>query len=314
MAAKRCWECSSTFYSDYGAIYCNVCTQARKNRQYQEQQARENAYQQARYNQALINAENQRIAAINHQTRVLAETAIRPKDAYQRGYDYVEEELAYSNSAKARLEIDENGRVRAFWEHPYITDHLNDEFQKGFSAKVNGFRDVFHEIKASATQAGKQNVEGTLPARFRLHTGLKSIHTKTFDSHFIRNVDENTGELTVTWNKPFTNETLNKAYEDGVNEGLRLANTERQKQHRLEFEVPEIQAQRKKTEDLRFADRLFSVSTWAVPILFFLLMWQITSGFVTFFMFIAAIILRNSIKNEYMQWYLKHVDYLRNSK
>jgi len=34
MTAQTCWECNNIFHSNSGVLYCNVCLQARKNRQH----------------------------------------------------------------------------------------------------------------------------------------------------------------------------------------------------------------------------------------------------------------------------------------
>lgn len=326
MAAQRCWDCSNTFYSNYGGLYCNVCHQARETRKRNDRQAqqdqwaaeqaqRENARIQAQHTRALINAENQRIAAINQQTQVIMESGITPKYAYDRGYNYIDREYAHSNQAEVTLWVDEDGHVRANWNSPYVTPTLNDEFKRGMTAKVHSYKNIFDTIKASATQAGRQNADGTLPNYFSLHTGLKigGVETKTkgFKSHFTSTIDEETGELKMNWNEPFTNSVLNQAYKDGVNEVCYVENTDEKKSHRLEFDVPEIKNRRKQVRNLRILDKLFRLSVYTVPVLFFLFMWNITSGWVTLLMFIISCFMPKFIRNRHYKWWDNNSEYLR---
>lgn len=326
MAAQRCWDCNNTFYSNYGGLYCNVCHQARETRKRNERQAqkdqwaaeqaqREHARIQAQHTQALINAENQRINAINRQTQAIIESGIRTKDAYDRGYKYIDDEFGYSNSAEVEIEVGEYGGLTWKWNHPYITDRLNDEFKKGLGARLNQYTSVYDTIKASATQAGRQNANGTLQNYFTLHTGITisgvDIKTKGFKSHFTSTIDEETGELKMNWNEPFTNSELNQAYKDGVNEVYWKENTDEKKLHRLEFDVPEIQAKRRLVRKMHRLDKLFRISVYAIPVLFFLLMWQVTAGWTTFFMFIASCFMPKFIRNRHYKWWDNNSEYLR---
>jgi hypothetical protein len=326
MAAQRCWDCNNTFHSNTGGLYCNVCYQARETRKRNDRQAqqdrwaaeqaqRENARIQAQHTQALINAENARIAAINHQTQVIMESGIRIKDAYDRGYKYIDDEFGYSNSTEVEIWVGEYGSLAWNWNHPYITDRLNDEFKKGLGARLNQYANLYDTIKASATQAGRQNANGTLQDYFTLHTGLKiggvDIKTKGFRSHFTSTIDEDTGELKMNWNEPFTNSELNQAYKDGVNEVYWSENTDEKKSHRLEFDVPEIKNRRKHVRNLRVLDKLFRLSVYTLPVLFFLFMWNITSGWTTFFMFIASCFMPKFIRNRHYKWWDSNSEFLR---
>ena len=326
MASQRCWDCSNTFYSNTGGLYCNVCYQARETRKRNDRQAqqdrwaaeqaqRENARIQAQHTQALINAENARIAAINHQTQVIMESGIRTKDAYDRGYKYIDDEFGYSNSTEVEIWVGEYGSLAWNWNHPYITDRLNDEFKKGLGARLNQYTNLYDTIKASATQAGRQNANGALQDYFTLHTGLKiggvDIKTKGFRSHFTSTVDEETGELKMNWNEPFTNSELNQAYKDGVNEVYWSENTDEKKSHRLEFDVPEIKNRRKHVRNLRVLDKLFRLSVYTLPVLFFLFMWNITSGWVTLLMFIMSCFMPKCIRNMHYKWWDNNSEFLR---
>lgn len=327
MTASRCWDCNTTFHSGYGAIYCNVCYQARETRRRNERQAqkdqwaaeqaqRENARIQAYHTQALINAENQRIAAINQQTRVISESIIKTKDAYDRGYKYIDDEFGYSNSAEVEIEVGEYGGLTWKWNHPYVTDRLNDEFQKGLYSRLNQYKSIQDTITASAKRIGQGNADGSFPSTyFTLYTGLTiggvDIKTKGFKSHFTSTIDEDTGELKMNWNEPFTSSDLNQAYKDGVNEVYWKENTDEKKLHRLAVDVPEIQTKRKLVRKMHRLDKLFRISVYAIPVLFFLLMWQITTGFTTFFMFIAACFMPKFIRNRHYKWWNNNSEFLR---
>lgn len=324
MPAKRCWECSNTFYSDFGAIYCNVCNQARKNREHSERQARQDRWAaeqaqreaariQAQHTQALINAENRRIAAINHQTQVIQESIIPSKDAYERGNDYPDTEFGVSNAAELEVEVNENGTLSWKWYPPYATDRLNNEFSRGLSNNLSRYN-IYTTIKDSAKRAGKQNAEGTLPSRFTLHTGLSlariPIKTKVFDSKFTNVLDESTGEQVMRWNQPFQSEELNKAYLAGVNEVHWAVNTEEKKNYRLKFEVPKLIAERKIAKATKNYNKLYKVMVILLPILFFYFTWPITSGWVAFFVFVSSILMYKFLKKKHIKWQETNNHYL----
>lgn len=326
MTASRCWDCNTTFHSGYGAIYCNVCYQARETRRRNERQAqkdrwaaeqaqRENARIQAYHTQALINAENKRIAAINHQTRVISESIIKPKDAYDRGYKYIDDEFGYSNSANLEVQVEEYGNLSWTWNHPYVTDKLNDEFRKGLGSRLGQYKNIYDTIKASAKQAGKQNAEGTLTSNFSLYTGLTiggvKVGTKGFNSHFKTEIDEVTGELKMNWSEPFENDELNVAYKEGASEVYWAENTDEKKSHRLEFDVPEIKKRRRHVRNLRILDKLFRLSVYTLPVLFFLLMWNITTGWTTFAMFVLSCFMPKLIRKMHYKWWDNNSEFLR---
>ncbi len=327
MAAQRCWDCNNTFYSNTGGLYCNVCHQARKTRQHNERQARqdqwaaeqaqrENARIQAQHTQALINAENQRINAINRQTQAIMESSIKPKDAYDRGFKYADSEFKYGNPAEVEIEVGEYGGLTWKWHRPYVTDRLNDEFSTGLATRLNQYKNVFSAIKASAERTGKGNADGSFPSTyFTLHTGITiggvEIKTKGFKSHFTSTLDEKTGELKMNWNEPFTNSELNQAYLDGVNKVHWEENTDEKKKHRLEVDVPELKNRRKHVRNLRILDKLFRLSVYTLPILFFLFMWNITSGWVTLLMFIISCFMPKLIRKKHYTWWNNNSEFLR---
>jgi len=326
MTAKTCYECSTTFYSSVGAIYCNVCTQARKNREYNDRQARQARYEaeqaqreaariQAQHTQALINAENRRIAAINHQTQVIMEGAISSKTAYNKGYNYIDSDFKYNNEANLSIEVNEYGTLEWRWNHLYLTDRLNDEFKKGLGDRLNSYTNIYDTIKASAKQAGKQNADGTLQSYFTLHTGLNiggvEIKTKAFKSHFTNTLDETTGEQVMRWNQPFSNDELNQAYLDGVNEVHWEVNTDEKKNYRLKFEVPKLVAHRIVVKGTKRTDKMYRLLLGIFPILYLFIFWTITSGWGTFISFVALPFIWKFLEKKHTNWQIANKEYLK---
>lgn len=327
MTAKRCWDCNNTFYSDFGAIYCNVCNQARQTRQANERQARQEQWAaeqaqreaariQAQHTQALINAENARIAAINHQTQVIAESVITPKAAYDRGYKYFDDELRYGNPAELELIVGEDGCASAKWSHPYLISHLNTEFKKGISARLQQTNNIYDTIKASARQAGKQNAEGTLASRFTLHTGGMTIggtpvKTRTFNSNFKSWIEEETGELKMNWSEPFDSAELNQAYKDGASEVYWAENTDEKKNYRLKFEVPKLIAAREHTKGIKRLNTVFKISRYALPLLALYIFWQVLTGWPFLFSLLVVYVLYGGLEYLHEQWQIKNNDHLR---
>lgn len=326
MPARRCWECNNTFYSDFGATHCNVCDQAIKTRRANARQARQDRWEaeqaqreaariQAQHTQALINAENARIAAINHQTQVIAESAITTKEAYDRGYKYVDDEFRYGNPAELEIEVPEDGSIYWKWHHLYITDRLNTEFKKGLGARLGQYTNMYNTLKDSAKQAGRQNANGTLQNYFSLHTGLKiggvDIKTKGFRSHFTSTVDEKTGELKMNWKEPFKDPVLNQAYKDGVNEVYWTENTEEKKNYRLKFEVPELIAAREYTKGIKRLNTVFKFSRYALPVLALYIVWQVLTGWPFLFSLLGVYVLYGGLEYLHEQWQVKNNEYLR---
>lgn len=326
MTKKTCWSCYNTFYSDMGATYCNVCQQAKESRRQADRQARqdrweadqlqrENARIQAQHTQALINAENQRIAAINHQTQVIMEGAITSKAVYDKGYNYVNSDFKYNNEANLSIEVNEYGTLEWRWNKLYLTDRLNDQFKQGLCDRLNSYKNIYDTIKASAKQAGKQNANGTLQSYFTLHTGLNiggvEIKTKAFNSHFTNTLDETTGEQLMRWNQPFSNDELNQAYLDGVNEVHWEVNTEENKNYRLKFEVPKLIAERQVAKSAKRFNKLYKVLVILLPILFFYFVWPISSGWVAFFVFLSSIFMYKFLKKKHIKWQETNNHYLK---
>lgn len=318
MTAKRCWECNTTFYSDFGAIYCNVCNQAIKNREHSDRQIRQDRWQaeqaqreaariQAQHTQALINAENRRIAAINHQTRVISESAITTKYAYDRGHQYIDDEFGYNNPAELKIEVNEYGALEWKWNQLYITDRLNSEFKKGLGARLNQYPNIYDTIRASATRIGTGNADGSFPSTyFTLYTGLRiggvDINTKGFKSYFTSTLDEVTGELKMNWNEPFKNADLNQAYKDGVNAVYWVENTDEKKNYRLKFEVPAIQAERSIAQSKRRLSKLYTVLIALFPFLAIYIAWNVSSGFVFGALLAIIYYVWKFLKKTHLEW------------
>lgn len=327
MPAKRCLECNNTFYSDFGAIHCNVCNQAIKTRRANDRQARQDRWEteqaqreaariQAQHTQALINAENARIAAINHQTQVIQESAITTKYAYDRGYTYVDDEFRYGNPAELEIEVPEDGSIHWKWHHLYITDRLNNEFKKGLGARLGQYTNMYNTLKTSAKATGKGNADGSFPSTyFTLHTGLKiggvDIKTKGFRSHFTSTIDEESGELKMNWKEPFKDPVLNQAYKDGVNEVYWAENTEEKKNYRLKFVVPEIQAAREHSKGIRRLNTVFKFSRYALPILTLYIFWQVLTGWPFLFSLLGVYLLYGGLEYLHEQWQIKNNEHLR---
>lgn len=327
MSAKRCWECNTTFYSDYGAIYCNVCHQARQTRQANERQARQDRYEaeqaqreaariQAQHTQALINAENRRIAAINHQTQVIMEGSITSKTAYDRGYKYIDSDFKHNNDANLSIEVNEYGALEWRWNHLYLTDRLNDEFKKGLGDRLNSYKNIYDVIKASAKRIGQGNADGSFPSTyFTLYTGLTiggiDIKTKAFNSHFTSTLDETTGELKMNWNEPFKNAELNQAYLDGVNEVHWEVNTDEKKNYRLRFEVPKVKAEREHNKYLKRLNKTYQLLLGIFPLAFLFIFWNITSGWGTFISFIALPFIWKYLEKKHKNWQVTYSKNLR---
>lgn len=267
MTAKRCWSCGTTFYSDYGAVKCNVCQQTEALTRLSNQQAADarrqatlDAQAAARQAQALINAENARIDAINTQTQVIMESSIKPADAYKRGYSYPDTELRGSNPAELTVIFLETGNLSWEWHHLYITPILQQEFARGLSNRFDKIPNQFALLKSCAFEAGKGNANGTTKSPFTLTPGPQlggvKIRTKAFDSKFSSVLNEKTGEIVMKWNAPFSNTELNNQYEAGIKQVSSELNKPDKMNYRLRFEVPELKAER---AHLRFINRLDAV-------------------------------------------------------
>ena len=273
MSARQCWDCKTTFYTEYGAIYCNVCNQARKNREYQEEQAREDRYraeqiqaENARAARALQQAEYDRIAAINYQTKVIAEGAITSKEAYNHGYNYIDKGSPNNNPANLDVKVSDWGSLQWTWDHIYLTDRLREQFRQGLQARLNkvSTTKAYETMRANAKWAGRENALGTFPTHFTLYTGVKigtgDIPSVAANTDLKRIINEKNGEVTYTWNVPFPdNDDLNYYYQEGVEEVAKEENTPLKRAERLATEVVAIKKERWKGRRVRMYNRTFKL-------------------------------------------------------
>lgn len=327
MSQKTCLSCGTSFYSEYFTYTCNVCKQTesmekqhRLNREQAQEINEANARRAAEHAHALAQAEYYKIAAIQEQTRAIKESVITPKEAYQRGYDYLDHEWFFGNPANLSLSITERGNICTHRNgEVYIIPVLESNFDQGLQDRIDSYNvDALEVLKDSAYQAGKLNAEGTLRNRFYLTTGVTvegvEIKTEIFDSNLHSTIDEDTGEISFEWNHPFYTDELNSQYEKGVNDAAKKLNTPERKKHRLENDVIEIQAQREALRKQQEQDEIdnnkdtnFAIACiallWICPFVGLYLVWELTTGWTTFFSFIVGIVASLFIVVSYNQWH-----------
>ena len=284
--AWYCGSCGATFYSS--SIFMNTCNPCREIQETSKQNelnrkqiadmnraasyaAAENsrAIQQAEY--ARAQAEHARVAAINHQTKVIEEGSIHSKNAYNYGYNYADNASKENNPSNLNVFVSDQGLLSWTWDKPYLTARLNEQFDKGLYdslCKVS-VKNAYSNMLASAKKIGKDNAEGTFSTYFTLYTGVK-INDRLIPSvasvntNLTRTIDEKTGELKMNWTHPFpNNKELNQAYEDGVNEFCQAANTPLLRAERLANEVVEIKRERRKGKGIRFFHLLLQIFCWS---------------------------------------------------
>lgn len=334
-----CYSCGTVFYSNYFSGKCSTCQQTdriteqndRDRRNQQENfAAQQAAAQEAQWRQdrmheeqmeqnraiAALNALNAQLtaSAIERQTQAIFETAIKPEDAYRKGYDYIDSSYGFDNPCNLTLEVSEDGVVFGSWnKEPYITPTLNEQFFDGIYA----FMDTLPRIDTShlaqqAYYSGRQNADGSLSSYFHLDSGLEinsvTLYTAAVNSNFEFHIDEDTGKLGMHWDSPFTSDYLNIAYDRGVDEVFAELNTPEMMQHRLVTEVAEIK--NKRYRDQLEAERLLKEKdqeelialimgtlVFLTPIVGVLAAWFLTSGFTTFFLIAAIVIITLSVIN-----------------
>ena len=334
-----CYSCGTVFYSNYFSGKCSTCQQTdriteqndRDRRNQQENfAAQQAAAQEAQWRQDRMHEEqmeqNRAIAALNalnaertasaieRQTQAIFETAIKPEDAYRKGFEYIDAEFGLTNPCNLQLQISEDGVVFGWWDsEPYITPTLNEQFFDGVYYCLDLFPKVDTELlRNHAYLAGRQNADGSLPSRFYLNSGIEinstSIYTEVVDSNFQFDLDEETGLLDMRWNPPFKSDYLNQAFQQGVDEVYNELNTPEMMQHRLVTEVAEIK--NKRYRDQLEAERLrkekdqeelialiMGTVVFLTPIVGVLAAWFLTSGFTTFFLIAAIVIITLSVIN-----------------
>lgn len=329
MTKRMCWSCGTTFYSDFFVGRCNVCQQGEalaKQSAKQAQQAISQAEDLQRRNAAaaehnariIAAAEEQRAAAIRQQTKIIAESAITLDEAYNEGYNYITDDFVHGNSSNLKITATEYGVLSWTWNSPYVTDRLQKQFRKGLADRLNRIEGTGVPAKEamldSAKRAGTQNAEGTLSSYFVLNTDIYvngvEVKSAPVQSNFTSTLNEETGELVMRWNHPFTDDELNQAYLDGVNEVHWRVNTEEQKLHRLNTDVVHIKNERKKSKNLKRYNKLYGILTVVIPLFFVYVCWFITTGLYTLLSFGAAWGLWKWLKNKHHDWQMNNHHYL----
>jgi len=326
MSQRNCWGCGSIFYTDLGATRCPVCIQTEAitkqhqrqvdlNRQHDYEMQRQNDIAAANRAQAIINAEQQRIAAIASQTQAIFEIAIRPKDAYNKGYNYIDDEFVDGNQQNLNILVQESGITKWTYDHPFVTPTLQEEFRKGLRDRINGLQIYAREsLLDSAYRAGRQIAEGTLSSRFSLYTGItingKTIRTDTFDSHFSSTIDEKTGELKMGWQKPFKDEELNEAFSNGASEVYWEVNTEELKESRLLNEVAEIKRERHKAAQAKSTDKLIGIFIFLFPFIAAWMAWELTEGWFMLGLFVSIPFFMKYFAQKRHEWQCDNWKYL----
>lgn len=316
---RTCFTCGNTFFSSYGTK-CSACQQTdRLSKQFEQNRQNEAQVrlQQERMHEQQLE-QNQQIAALNallserntaaieRQTQAIFEMSIRPKDAFDKGFNYTNAYFGKDNPYDLELEVSEDGVVFGWWDgEPYITPALNEKFFDGVYAFLDTIPRINTEVlRQQAHAAGRENAAGTLLSRFHLNSGFEinsvTIYTDTFDSNFQFELDEETGELKMFYDFPFKEQYLNDAYTQGVNEVYSELNTQEMKDFRLAFEIPKIKQQRqesalaveherKKKEREELLSMILGFGILLIPIAAGTAAWFFTSGLVTFIL-IALII------------------------
>lgn len=327
-----CYSCGTIFYSNSYSGKCSTCQQtdriteqnARNSRNQQASfDAQRIANQEAQWHQermheeqlqqnqaiALLNAHTamQTAAAIEKQTQAIFETAIKPEDAYNKGYNYIDSSYGFDNPCDLKLEVSEDGVIFGSWDkEPYITPTLNEQFFDGMWAGMDVLPRIDVEVLwQQAYQAGRQNAEGSLESKFHLNSGIEinsvNIYTDVYDSEFEFDLDEETGWLGMKYRPPFNGKYLSAAYKQGVDEVFAELNTPEMMQHRLVTEVAELKSKRyrdqleaeqlrKEKEKEELIALIMGTILFLTPIVGVLAAWFLTSGFTTFFI-IAGIVI-----------------------
>lgn len=317
-----CGGCGTIFYtSNIFANKCNICQQTeaiekqgRLAREQMENHRREQAYAAENNARIVAQAEYARAEAIREQTIVLSEAAITSNEAYNYGYNYVDTNTG--NEANLHIEVTERGGLSWTWNHVYHTERLRDQFRKGINDRLNRVptSNTYDTMKASAQQIGKLNAEGTMSSYFTLYTGVviagKSIPSVAANTHFKSVLDEQTGELKMTWDKPFTNDELNDAYLAGVNEVHWKVNTTEMKQHRLITDVLELRVERMIGKSKKRLNRLFKVLIFLFPFLGLYTVFHST-GWFALLLLIGIWPARKYLKKKHGQWQDTNNNYLQ---
>lgn len=305
--ARTCYTCGSTFYSDYSFSFkCSTCQQTDK---LAEQSQLNRKLEAARLEVELIksNDEKNKIAAIERQTQAIFETSIKPKEAFNRGFNYIDQELSEDNELNIKFQITEEGEYTFSYDGSkmYITPKLCESFIKGLESKLDSLPKVdFDYLKRSAKSAAKDNARGILSSCFCLYTGLEINGEPVFmvpvETNFKSWIDESDGTLCFSYDFPFESQELNDAYVEGATEAFDELNTPELMQSRLDNEIAKLKAERqlqKDTEEEVIRQRkniedtytLYSTLTWLFPLISIPLFWIFTNGGLTAFLLLVIV-------------------------
>lgn len=323
MSRNTCLGCGTVFYSNFYGSRCSACQQTDRLSDQMErdrQLTREAQWQQERMheeqmqqNQALaaLSALNAQMtaSAIERQTQAIFETAIKQEDAYKKGFNYINSNFGIDNDpCNVQLEVSEDGVIFGWWDkEPYITPILNEKFFDGMYNFMNTLPRIDKQhLAQQAYMAGEQNAAGTLNSHFYLNSGFKindvDIYTAAVNSNFKFNLDEDTGKLGMSWDSPFQSDYLNDAYDQGVDTVFDKLNTPEMMQFRLDYEIPELKRQRqeeaarlekerKQKERDEIIAFLMGAALYSAPVVGVVAAWFLTSGFLTFFLITAIVII-----------------------
>lgn len=323
MSQNTCLGCGTVFYSNLYGSRCSACQQTDKlsaqlerNRQLNQEaqwQQEQMHQEQMQQNQAIaaLNAFNalKTASAIERQTQAIFETAIKQEDAYQKGFNYINLYFGVDdNPYNVQLEVSEDGVIFGWWDkEPYVTPVLNERFFDGMYDFMGTLPRIDKEqLAQQAYLSGKQNAAGSLESQFVLDSGFKinnvAIYTAAVNSNFEFDLDEDTGKLGMYWDSPFQSDYLNDAYDRGVDKVFNKLNTQEIKEFRLAFEVTELKRQRQekaerleKERKTKEQEKLFAsilgVLLFAAPVVGVVAAWFLTSGFLTFFLIAAIVII-----------------------
>lgn len=306
---RTCYGCGTIFYANdfFGGTKCNVCTQtesinrqnsqqAELNRQHNDAINRQNAISAANQTRAIVEAEQERIAAINKQTEVMLEAFVTPSDAYNRGYTYVNNEFKTTNPVNVDIKIGESGGIIRSLNLAYYNSALQERFVRGLDDwLIEQDIDCQHELMNSAYLAGVALAEGANLEAFTMSAdvalGGVNIKTRRYSNSVRYNMDNKTYEMQLIWNDPFNVSELNDAFKAGI---LHVQNDLNAYEH--------IQ--------LRRANKRFGRLIKFFPYIACGLAWEATSGWDMICAFVAVYGMTKLLKWRYSYWQNFNYKYL----
>lgn len=308
MNTTNCYRCGHVF-TGYGSL-CSICKQtellqeeAEKNRALQESIHNQNMALQRQAAQQAEYARQQAAYDAQVNAQISAESGVRSDDAYQYGLNYISLNWALGNNQEnLTITIGEDGGLWFTHSYPYHLPHLNQSFASGIRQSMGLYMGPGRQfIEEMAYAAGFQIAKGELPSElFSLGgngveiEGVK-IDTNTFSINLEKEINEATGELIYRYQPPFKDEKLNSLFVNGMHDGTAIMNVSELMEERLKNDVPKIQAARKKDEEDRLLSTIWYGTLWAVPILGWLIGWQVTSGWQCFFTMVLYVPLASFI-------------------